>query len=184
MSPSPARPGCSTAWLTPCMLAVTSPDSSGPTSIGCVVSSSSTTNAISATAPGDVGHFLEFVAETERSRSTAWKSPTALRFLCRDILGRDVRELPGPDPSAADRFCRAAAFACLPAHRSLRCYLHRPHAGQPSSRGTNGHHGGRGVRLDRKKLQRQDRWNSWATEGTTRTRRTGRHLHFDSGGER
>ncbi len=59
--------------------------------------------------PGDVGRFLEHVAQTEKDALNALEEAhTALTFLYRDVLGLAIGELPCPEPPRLlDRLRRA-----------------------------------------------------------------------------
>jgi integron integrase len=73
--------------------------------------------------PGDVGRFLEQVAQTEKDAlDRLEEAHTALTFLYRDVLALDVGELPFPDPprllDRLRRACRVRQFS----PRTEHCY--------------------------------------------------------------
>ena len=66
--------------------------------------------------PGDVGRFLEHVAQTEKDPLRCLEEAhTALTFLYQDVLGLNVGELPFPDPprllDRLRRACRVRHFS-------------------------------------------------------------------------
>jgi integron integrase len=73
--------------------------------------------------PGDVGRFLEHVAQTEKDALPCLEEAhTALTFLYRDVLGLDVGELPFPEPPRLlDRLRRACRVRQL-SPRTENCY--------------------------------------------------------------
>ncbi len=73
--------------------------------------------------PGDVGRFLEHVAQNERDALRCLEEAhTALTFLYQDVLGLDVGELPFPEPprllDRLRRACRVRQFS----PRTEHCY--------------------------------------------------------------
>ncbi len=73
--------------------------------------------------PGEVGRFLEQVAQTEKDPlNRLEEAHTALTFLYHDVLGLDVGELPCPDPPRLlDRLRRACRVRQL-STRTENCY--------------------------------------------------------------
>ncbi len=74
--------------------------------------------------PGDVGRFLEHVAQTEKDALSALEEAhAALTFLYRDVLGLAVGELPCPEPprllDRLRRACRVRQFS----PRTEDCYV-------------------------------------------------------------
>jgi hypothetical protein len=72
---------------------------------------------------GDIGRFLEHVAQTEKDALACLEQAhAALAFLYQDVLGLDVGELPFPDPprllDRLRRACRVRQFA----PRTEDCY--------------------------------------------------------------
>ncbi len=75
--------------------------------------------------PGDVGRFLEHVAQTEKDPlARLEEAHTSLTFLYQDVLGLNVGQLPFPDPprllDRLRRACRVRQFS----PRTEDCYAH------------------------------------------------------------